>query len=508
MKGLKAGVREHGSTFPTLLWLTLGLVLAGVWTDVVGYSVNLLPADAFREPGSFNRDAFLWGRLAAGFVLIAFARFVPRIQTTLSVAVALVMSAATGILVISYHQTLLDPLVFSSVGVFISGAGYIFLVSLFYIFFAQRVRTEQAVMSIAASLVLETVFSVLVSLYGAPIVQVGIVVSAPVLVIVCYFAARQASHAIPLLELPEKARGPFKYLLLVEVVLFSVLLVLIRALSNVGIWGRERTNFIGMTELSIDELAVISFLIVAMAVCVFIVPRRRFSLQVRCVFGFVVLLCGLQMLAFANDFQLGYFFDTVTTAMELFAHLVFWMMVIECIRKTDTPPFRVVSISRPVYALLSLLWVHFLEGSEFVTSTFVMVVIYILLLAVLGMLVSERFSRGFSLADANTTGMSGNTEAFARLWGLSQRESEVFGLLMEGKKRSEIETACKLSEGTVKTHLANIYRKCDVHSKSEMAQLFNAYAQEAPSLGQAPASKAPRAAHYVVSSEDDRKKET
>lgn len=55
---------------------------------------------------------------------------------------------------------------------------------------------------------------------------------------------------------------------------------------------------------------------------------------------------------------------------------------------------------------------------------------------------------------------------------------QIFELLLEGKKRSEIEEECSLSEGTVKTHITNLYRKLEVHSKKEMADLFEKESRE------------------------------
>lgn len=48
---------------------------------------------------------------------------------------------------------------------------------------------------------------------------------------------------------------------------------------------------------------------------------------------------------------------------------------------------------------------------------------------------------------------------------LSQRESEVLSLVAEGLKREEIASRLLLSQGTVKTHLKNIYQKLEVNGK-------------------------------------------
>lgn len=50
---------------------------------------------------------------------------------------------------------------------------------------------------------------------------------------------------------------------------------------------------------------------------------------------------------------------------------------------------------------------------------------------------------------------------------LSERELEVLRLIAIGKRNREIATELFISEGTVKTHTNNIYRKLDVHSRTQ-----------------------------------------
>lgn len=482
-------MRLDRSTALALLFLALGLTAAGVWSNVVGYSVNLLPADALDAPAhSFNRSAFLWGRMISCALIMLFARRIPPIQATLIVAVSLTMSTATGAIVLSYHQTLLDMDLFASIGIFVSSCGYIFIVSIFYIYFAQKAKTEHAVACIAVSLVLETVLSVIVSLFLPPAAQACIVWLAPLAAALFYFLATR----FPILHNPEiepkvKAQGFEKNMLVAEVILFTVVMVLIRALSNTGIWGKSRTNYIGMMELSVGELVAIALAVFAMAYLVFILPRKRLTLFYRCIISLVVMVAGLQILALTSDLQFRYSFDTVTTAIELFSHLAKWMIVIECIRQTDIPPFRVASMSGPIYAIFSLAWINCFETLEFVTSTFVMVVVYGLFITVVVLLLlREKVAkdaltqgrRGDRLASASGEEIS----AFEDRWGLSARESQIFESLLLGKRRKAIEDEYGLSEGTVKTHITNIYRKLDVHSKKEMADLFERETDSAQNL--------------------------
>ncbi|HZY35771.1 MAG TPA: response regulator transcription factor [Mucilaginibacter sp.] len=50
---------------------------------------------------------------------------------------------------------------------------------------------------------------------------------------------------------------------------------------------------------------------------------------------------------------------------------------------------------------------------------------------------------------------------------LSKRETEILGLMTDGKKRNQIAEELFIERDTVKTHIKNIYAKLDVNSRSE-----------------------------------------
>ena len=50
---------------------------------------------------------------------------------------------------------------------------------------------------------------------------------------------------------------------------------------------------------------------------------------------------------------------------------------------------------------------------------------------------------------------------------LTERESEVLRLLVEGNSNGQIAETLVIAEGTVKNHLVNIYQKLGVHSRAE-----------------------------------------
>lgn len=61
----------------------------------------------------------------------------------------------------------------------------------------------------------------------------------------------------------------------------------------------------------------------------------------------------------------------------------------------------------------------------------------------------------------------------SRAYNLSPREEEVLQLIAQGDTVAEIGDVLYVSQGTVKAHINHIYRKCGIHSKSELLELLN-----------------------------------
>jgi DNA-binding CsgD family transcriptional regulator len=61
-----------------------------------------------------------------------------------------------------------------------------------------------------------------------------------------------------------------------------------------------------------------------------------------------------------------------------------------------------------------------------------------------------------------------NLDRLALECGLTAREKEIAAYIIEGKTRPEIANVLFISEGTVKTHTQNLYKKLNVGSKLEL----------------------------------------
>lgn len=62
--------------------------------------------------------------------------------------------------------------------------------------------------------------------------------------------------------------------------------------------------------------------------------------------------------------------------------------------------------------------------------------------------------------------------AYAEAHGLSKREREILALAVQGKSNREIAGELYLAEGTVKTHLHNIMKKCGLPNREELRKDF------------------------------------
>ena len=146
--------------------------------------------------------------------------------------------------------------------------------------------------------------------------------------------------------------------------------------------GRERENFIGMSELSGTELVLVTSFVLAASVAAFILPRRLSNVA-RSIIGFVIVLVGLQLLALSDDPLFGSSFDWIIESCELFSHLLMWMTFIECVRETDMPAFRISGLRSLAYVGTTMLFDRYLDDPTIATSTVIIVVVYVLFVIVL-----------------------------------------------------------------------------------------------------------------------------
>ena len=70
--------------------------------------------------------------------------------------------------------------------------------------------------------------------------------------------------------------------------------------------------------------------------------------------------------------------------------------------------------------------------------------------------------------DKDAAGTEGAALAMRQAYGLTEKETEVLALLLEGNTYKKIAALLYVSDSTVQSHAKSIYRKADVHTKQEL----------------------------------------
>lgn len=144
-----------------------------------------------------------------------------------------------------------------------------------------------------------------------------------------------------------------------------------------------------------------------------------------------------------------------------------------CASCFGTDPLRTGGVSVALLCLFCLLWMFFLESNQAGALVVALVISYIFVLVLFAM---GRRPLNTSVPDMLPDPSASRTidVAVARLaeaYGLTPRERELTSYLLQGRTLPYISEKLYISEGTTRTHVQNIYKKINVHSKQELISL-------------------------------------
>ncbi len=473
--------------------LVLGsLVLIGMWVDIAGY------LDVFTNPAATGMAqevahyACYGGRVAmAGFFLAApsfFARSTKRLLAPLLGCMVL----GTVLFSFGFHQSLLDPLAVSAIGAALVGVAHIWAVSAVYLFaMGASSRRNLIVIIVGAQIAERLVVEVL-----------NYVVPGDALIVVSYFLpiAAIALLAVALSISPRRqgppqppttVRGAARRYYVALSVMAGVGLVACGATSATGIWGNAGNGQFTGEGASLLITAAECLTVVILCRITFATGTQR-PLALRYQTSLLVLITGFALSL--SQGTLALFPEPLVNgflvSVENYAHILFWIIATDAASSMGWPPCRAFAVGLLSCSAAGLLWSIFLEHQMRQAESAVFVVFYLL---VIGCIVypqaihrtnvrsasEEDVLNAFALHGEQrlTPGINGSAlqEALeqrcahlAREYALSPREEEVLVLLVKGLTRQTIGRTLHLSEGTVKTHLAHIYGKFDVHSQGEL----------------------------------------
>ncbi|MEG2517223.1 MAG: helix-turn-helix transcriptional regulator [Raoultibacter sp.] len=493
-----------------------GLALNLIWCTLMGHTIGFLSSATGIESWVNPRTFFLAGILAIGIGFLLFPRFTTHQDRTLKLILPLLSAIGTGCFGLSFHQNFFDPVVVAVVGLFISGLGYFWLVARYNLLLARTQGFTCAVWSIVGGLLIKLAAVTLLGHALSPELHVAVAMALPIASALVFEGARAAAAkqqaANPLTEpniAPRKLEAKTAFgvptrprvttisrddrrNLLILIATVSFLLAAIRASSFLGLWGNTNTELSStLTWLAGLVLGVICLITFAYF---FLIRTAEYGVTIRFQPAILIILAGLFVIAIQATPQRASLalLNDIIQIDELFAHLLFWVVVITALDALDVPSYRVIGVAGVIYAIASIVWVLLLSQATIIDSTLILLAIYLLVVVAMytNWLGSKKRKSNTASVENNSDAsgetienpapsnemqlnesIAGRCAELSEKYRLSPRENEVFTLLAQGRTRSFIQDELVLSGSTVKTHVSHIYTKMDVHDRQEMMNL-------------------------------------
>ena len=508
------------------VFAAIGLGLNLVWCTLMGHTMGFMSSAAGIEEWVNPRIFFLAGILVLAVLYIILPRALKHSDRVLRYVLPLLSAFGTACFGLSYHQTFLDPGALAVGGLFVAGIGYFWLVARYNLMLARTQGFSCAVWSVTGGLVVKLPILFALSLLMSPEWQVVVAIALPIISalvfeIACSLARSEAesderprddasAKARTVYGVPAKPRTvtpnsqTFRRNTIIMMAVSAILLAVIRSVSYLGLWGNTNAN-ISLSPPWLMGFIVPSLFLVAFAYFA-LIRMADFTLTMRFQPAMLLIMIGLFVVALqANPGSDSLpFLTDVIQIDELFAHLLFWTVVITALDALDMPSYRVIGISGTIYAAASIAWVLLLGTSDIMNNIFVLLATYVVVIVAMyatwlggkrrtGVDVagdrtadddaargSLRDGRGGDCAAAGdsshasplTKTVTDTCLAMAHRYALSPRETEVFVLLAQGRTRAFIQDELVLSSSTVKTHVSHIYAKMEVHDRQEMMDLI------------------------------------
>ncbi|WP_314039431.1 helix-turn-helix transcriptional regulator [Slackia exigua] len=199
-----------------------------------------------------------------------------------------------------------------------------------------------------------------------------------------------------------------------------------------------------------------------------------------------VLLLGLVMLTFPSAFVRSISLTFLTCAQYVY-DVVIWIYFSRVVRRGVCSGSLAIGINRGfvqagvVLGNLLALAVPSLIRDGKITFTFITFLLSVVATSLLLLILSrtdklERIMKNATSVPIESTQIDYDAvcDKLAGVHGLTTREREILGYLVRGRSLPYIRDTLVLSKNTVGTHVRNLYKKLDVHSRQELLDLIEA----------------------------------
>ena len=470
-----------------LICAAAALALSDVWFDMAGHGTAFIAANhALSAAVADGHTLFLVGMLG----LVALQALAPRwfeqhLQATLWAATLLGVAAALGFCKAAGSN---PPVTAGAVVVI----GCVNALQLNYaLLLLSTCPQRRLVVFAAACAVAAKTLAVSGANHLAAPAQEALFVAVPLAFALCCVAHRRiAALEAPSQSTPMKFQRPLSTVMLGILVASSVVFATTRAVSSMGFWGT------GYALTTISPLACILATALFLGLCYVTIANLNANLLFRFLPGLMVLFAAYGFLYAGIGEHLGLgaaVLDAAAQYAELYGEVYAWAIILLAVRTLRMPPLRVISLQFVLYSVVEIALQVCIERFDSADMIIVSLCFCLIMAVLMGVLYRFYGIQGFGPEGNLGTRQPGVPQleahvpppaqtsltlsecrlAFARTRGLSDRETEVFLLLAQGRSRRFIADELFISEGTVSKHSQRIYEKLGVHSKQELLSMVH-----------------------------------
>lgn len=473
-----------------LIWIALGIAFSKLLPLSSGDTVAEFLWNGASQAGATANAGNYTGRIFAAVVFMILARRFEHNEKHILLTTMLLSIPAKFGVVLAYYQNLFDPHAMALVLSLVNGACQMIVETPLYILLARYARFSEAALCITIGTIGYTVLTHTANLIPSYYAQLAILAFAPFGIWVCWILACKTAPSTSATSTASTAAPRWSTRrLLVVLALVCAARSLLRVLGSSKTW--EGSGLFPLAAGPVGPITLASSCLACLALVwlIFALPKKHPSRA--CTIGLIVVVGSLQIIAIgeALDFLAPVLATAVTSACELFSAVLVWMAFLDCVQRTQMPPWRIrglMVLSETVCTVATMSMLP--DGVN--SSVVVMVFLYAMVAALLVLekadgtpSTSPRTMDETPAAIADARASEEAARAFAGHYGLSPREQDVLLLLLAGRTRAEVGAETGLADGTVRTHVTNIHKKVGVHSREELVERFEVFEN-----GGAPAS--------------------
>lgn len=255
----------------------------------------------------------------------------------------------------------------------------------------------------------------------------------------------------------------------------------------------QRTNLLPIRDLSLTSWSIISastVLLTLLAVAILHVLDKRKIEKIDLLFPLFVIMCNAAPYIAPSN-------PIVANVFVFAGMLLYWSMVYSEIGSSISPSFSPAQLMAAGIICLRLgtfggiylgMALETIESKWMIGFTLAFVILLAWIFRLLrAQDVPERFLGAFQPENNTRKTLSASIEQQIRAkceilsskYELSTREEDILRALARGMSAKNIAEAMVISENTVKTHIAHIYKKMDVHSRSDLQKIIENCSEDA-----------------------------